>query len=150
MNFKLKFTDLKFFLAYHDCERFGFYTWLASLGCLWITIFFSYEKKLLITTKLIDIYSLKLQNVKCFKSNYFSVGTFKALLVIFHSNYYINVCDFTNTNMYHMYMISILEEGSRFFNELLQQSRIFNEAKNGNYSYFPTLLRVMIMATATM
>lgn len=61
------------------------------------------------------------------------------------------MCDFPYTNMYYVYVficavISILEEGSRFFNELLQQSRIFNEAKNGNYSYFPTLLRVMIMA----
>lgn len=41
------------------------------------------------------------------------------------------------------YVISILgraEKGSRFFNELLQQRRIFNEAKNGNYSYFPNTI----------
>lgn len=32
------------------------------------------------------------------------------------------------------------EKGSRFFNELLQQRRIFNEAKNANYSYFPNTI----------
>jgi len=35
--------------------------------------------------------------------------------------------------------------GNLKFNELQQQSRIFNEAKNGNYSHLSTLLQMQMI-----